>query len=527
MTKTLDDFVKKGHVRYMPPEIQAELKDRVPNCQGGPAEAMFWVLHGLTDYPTCKGCGVKLSSAHWEPFLKPEHRTNPNIKQGYRPFCGKSCAFKYGTKQENFKKTSIKRYGVEHPMQNPAVLMKVKATNIEKYGESHPMRWTGDKFLGIMRERYGTTVVRHVPEVHASIIETIAQKTTNELPKRIQQLEKEFDVRCLTNIKALGKIYRVYDITFIWRHSCGRTYESVISEKGIRRCPSCSASSTSTGEREVAEFIEALGIKIENRARGVIPPRELDIWIPEKKLAIEFDGTYWHSAKFEDKKKCLEKLELCEQNGIHLITLQEHLWVNRRELVKNRLRSILGKNEKLSARECSVAPISNAEAKQFLLANHLQGYARSSIQLGLFHENKLVSVATFARPRWAKTYDWELIRMASLAGVTVQGGASKLMKSFRRENPGTIISYADRCWSTGNVYRQLGFQFSHNTSPSYWWVHHFLGSYARYQTQKKKLPTLLGRLGKDFYPELTEEDNMRMAGFLPLYDRGNSVWILN
>lgn len=525
-SKTLQYFLEKKHVRYMPPPVKEELFALVPNCKGDAAEALFWVLNNISDYPSCEGCGEKLSSFHWEPFLKPQLRKDPNVKQGYRPFCGKSCAYKFGSKTENFKKTCVSRYGVDHPMKIPETVFKIKATNIDRYGEPHPMKWTGEKFLSAMRERYGTTVVRHIPHVHNSIIETIAQKTTEFLPERIEKIEEQFDVECLTDISKLGKIYRVYEIEFLWRHSCGREYESGISERGIRRCPSCS-SGTNAGEQEVADFIRGLGWEVVQRTKSVIAPRELDIWVPEANIAIEFDGTYWHSAKFQDKNKCLEKLEACDAKGIQLITLQEHLWVNKPNAVKNRLMSIFFKNPlRIAGRQTKVKRISSDEAKVFLATNHLQGSARSTVQYGLFLGDELVSVATFAKPRWAKKFDWELIRMASKPGVTVQGGASKLISAFRKEHSGSLISYADRCWSTGNVYRQVGFEFSHYTSPSYWWIHHHLGTYARYQTQKKKLPKLLGDLCKKFYPELSEDDNMRMAGFLPLYDRGNSVWVL-
>jgi chorismate mutase len=220
-------------------------------------------------------------------------------------------------------------------------------------------------------------------------------------------------------------------------------------------------------------------------------------------------------------------LERCEALGIQLITLQEHLWASSPEKVKARLRSILGVTTSIAGRKTKIVELSVEDATSFLKSNHLQGSAKSTVQLGLEHDGEIVMVATFGKPRWSKTHSWELIRMAAKQGVTVQGGASKLMKHFRASYDGSMLSYADRCWSTGNVYKKLGFAFSHNAAPSYWWVHHKLGIYSRYQTQKKKLERLLTDLGKDFYPELSEEDNMKLAGFIALFDRGNSVWVLD
>ena len=524
--KTLQHWIEKRHVRYMPDEIKAELKKKVPLCEGDAAEALFWVLNGLSDYPLCKGCRVKLSSFHWEPFLKPEHRNTPETKQGYRPFCGKSCAYLHGSKKVSYKKTCQERYGVDHPMQVPETITKIKETNLRKYGEESPFRWGSKKFEQALQKKYGVTKARHIPYVHTQTVETIAETTTRFLPKKVMELEEKFEVECITDIASLGKIYRIYDLSLEWRHRCGRIYFSNISERGIRMCPTCSAG-TSRGEQSVLKFVEELGLTAVSRDRTVIAPKELDIWIPEKRLAIEFDGTYWHSAKFESRSKSMEKLELCEKAGVKLITLQEHLWVHKPDHVLSRLRSILGKNESINGRKTKVTTLEQAASSRFLWDHHLQGPARASVHLGLQHEGELVAVATFGKPRWAKKYDWELIRMSFKSGVTVVGGAAKLIAAFRRDHAGSMVSYADRCWSTGNVYQQLGFRFSHVTQPSYWWCHHALGTYARYQTQKQKLDRLLTGLGKEFDPVLSEDDNMTRAGFLPIYDRGNSVWVLD
>lgn len=513
--RSLSYYLEKGHVRYIGKSALDELIARTPNCTGSNIERLYWLQHELIDYPTCKACKTSLSSNQWLP-----------TGAIYREYCGKSCAYLHGPKKESYEKTCLERYGVDHPMKTPEVISKIKVTNIQKYGEEFPMRWGSERWITSIEEKFGVRAARHLPNVHEKTIQSIAKKTTEFLPTRIKSLEALFDVSCETDIDALGEVGRVYDIDFSWKHTCGKSYTSGISERGIRRCPSCSAG-TSQGEQAVGNFIRSLGFDVVQRTKNIIAPREIDIWIPSKNLAIEFDGTYWHSAKFEGREKSMSKIKMCDDKGIRLITVQEHLWVNKPELVKSRLESILSLNtKKIPGRKTSIVEIGQETAKKFLAENHLQGSARASIYLGLFFDNELVEVATFGKPRWAKSHDWELIRMATKVGFTVQGGASKLISAFRKKHDGSLISYADRCWSTGNVYEKLGFKFMHHTAPSYWWIHHCLGAYARYQTQKKKLPRLLGDLKKPFFQELSEEDNMRQAGFLPLFDRGNSVWVL-
>jgi hypothetical protein len=171
-----------------------------------------------------------------------------------------------------------------------------------------------------------------------------------------------------------------------------------------------------------------------------------------------------------------------------------------------------------------VLPLTVAEAREFFSAAHLQGAGTSQINYGLFFNEELVAAASFSKPRFSTLATWELVRFATAPNTSVPGGAGKLLNAFTKAYPGAILSYADRCWSTGNLYRTLGFSFVHNSAPSYFWVS---GShvFSRYQTQKKKLARLLQSIGEQFDPDLSEVENMLRARFLKVYDRGNSVWL--
>jgi G:T-mismatch repair DNA endonuclease (very short patch repair protein) len=115
-----------------------------------------------------------------------------------------------------------------------------------------------------------------------------------------------------------------------WEHSCGKIFTSQISERGLRKCPRCSSGS-STAEREIGDILEQRGERILRRDRSL--GFEVDIYLPDRKIAIEYDGTYWHSTLFEDEKKCTKKLERATKAGIRLITVQEHCWAFEREKV--------------------------------------------------------------------------------------------------------------------------------------------------------------------------------------------------
>ena len=127
---------------------------------------------------------------------------------------------------------------------------------------------------------------------------------------------------------------------------------------------------------------------------------------------------------------------------------------------------------------------------------------------------------TFGKPRFNKNYQFQLIRYASKSGFRVIGGAGKLLKYFERNyNPKSIITYADRSYSQGNMYKQLGFNLQNISEPNYCYLNHDL-ILSRYQCQKSKLKNIL----KNFNPDLTQSENMQLNGFSTLYDCGNLIF---
>ena len=285
-------------------------------------------------------------------------------------------------------------------------------------------------------------------------------------------------------------------------------------------------SGTSHGEQEIAGFVKGIydGAVFEN-CRNVIAPYELDVYLPEKRVAIEFDGLFWHSeAVGKDEHYHLMKTEKCLERGIRLVHVFEDEWKEKREIVEDRIRSILGIGQKrIFARKCVVKAISAKESNEFLEHNHLQGCCNSSIRYGLFFNGELVAVMTFGKPRFNKNYDWELVRYASKIGCHIVGGASKLLARFRKNHFGSIVSYADRRYSDGHLYEKLGFVQVGVSKPSYCYVKG-AQKLNRYACQKHKLPALLG---DGYDEELSECDNMVANGWSQVHDCGNFIYVID
>lgn len=266
-------------------------------------------------------------------------------------------------------------------------------------------------------------------------------------------------------------------------------------------------------------------VTVENNRRSILPSkRELDIYLPEHHAAIELNGMWWHREEAKGKYFHVEKMDEAASVGIKLINIFDNqineenfdLWMS----------CILQKFKinvnKIYARKTEVKVIDNKSAKEFISQNHLQGgFAVGSVCLGLFYENKIVSVMTFGKSRFNSNYEWELIRFCNLAGVSVIGGASKLLKYFESNfNPTSIISYANLQWSDGGLYTTLGFTEIEKSEPSYWWCTRY-ESIPRYKCQKHKLKKLLN----NFDENLTEKQNMENNGFWRVFDCGNAVFV--
>ena len=254
--------------------------------------------------------------------------------------------------------------------------------------------------------------------------------------------------------------------------------------------------------------------------RKILCGKELDIVLPIQKLAIEYDGLYYHStASGKDKNYHVNKLDNTTTQGYQLFNIFEK--IDDLDIWKSMILNKLRQSRRIYARKCEVRRVDYHDIREFLAENHLQGAVTSPINYALYYEGELVEVMTFKRPRFTKDYDFELLRLCTKKGSTVVGGASKLFSAFRREYPtASVISYANRRWSRGDVYRQLGFDLLKVSAPNYWYVR---GDevISRYQAQKHKLPQLLG---EGFDPELSESENMLRAGFERIYDCGNLVF---
>ena len=258
--------------------------------------------------------------------------------------------------------------------------------------------------------------------------------------------------------------------------------------------------------------------------RSMVHPYELDIYIPDKKLAIEFNGTYWHSEAQKDRKYHQNKTIRCAKAGVRLIHIFEYEWEDehRRQKIETFL-DYLSKKEhiRIYGRNTTVKEINPKESAELLDKHHLQGSAPATIHIGCYHNDQLVGVMTLGKPRFNSKYQYEIVRLCFRLDTKVIGGTEKLFRYFiNKYKPESIITYCDISKFTGNVYTRIGFrpiQPKPITDPNYVWANPYTNEVIpRYRTQKHLLVKL--GLGSE---DMSESEILHSMGFYRIYDSGH------
>lgn len=519
-------ILKKSKRQYPEDSYKLFLKEilHMPN-EWTIAQKAWHYLHDSLEQPVCAVCSniCKFqSSEYWK-------------------WCSNSCMGKDPAVLSKKESTNIQKWGTKNPQSLESVKQKQKNSLIEKYGVDNYAKT--NEFLikskSIFKEKYGVDN----PSKNQKIIEKIKAKAKSRDYNKIRKKRTETYIKKygkthnkhfhLTdeNIKKLNDIDFLVDQHYNLKKSCCEIANDLgcsstpILKKLSKAGYTIKRYNTSSIENEIVEYIKTFTNSISYNSRTVIPPKEIDIYIPEKNTAIEINGTYWHSElNGKDKFYHLSKTDLCNQKGIRLWHIFDFEWNNKKDIVKSKISGIFNNHQKIAARKCLINTVSKEQKNSFLTENHLQGTAGSNIDLGLFFKDQLVCLMTFGKSRYNKNYQWEMVRFCSKQTYTIQGGASKLFSFFvKKYSPETIVSYADRRWSNGNLYNQLGFKLSHSSDPNYYYFNrstpHCIESRIKYQ--KHKLTSLF----KNVNIKKTEWEIMIENNYDRIWDCGNLVFV--
>lgn len=518
-------------------------------------EKVYMLINNLKSVPRCK-------NSNCNNLVKFK-----NSSIGYLEYCSRKCVSSDPKIKSMKEDSSIKKYGTKFPSQSNDVKDKIIKTNNIKYGGNSPMSNSEirKKSKDTLASNYGVDNPSRSNEISVKRIESFkcsgyrsSYRKTSLLKYGVEHpwMNKEIHKKTIDFFyksyrdRVISKISGDYDLLSIdktpstlMKFRCNKCncdfdilpyqfYYRINSNNPI--CTSCYpiSENSSISQVELYNFIRENynGVIVQND-KVKIKPYEIDIYLPELEIGFEFNGVFWHSDKFKDDKYHFKKHVASDNNNIKIYTIWEDDWNIKTEICKSFILNKISKSIKIGARKTRIMEVGYLDSKTFLENNHFQGDVKSSVRIGLYYKDELVSLMTFSRLRLPlvrnayKNKDkniniWELTRFCNKLNHTVVGGSSRLLNYFiLKYSPKEIQTYSDNLISNGDMYQRLGFEYVHTSNPGYWYVVNGIRKH-RFNWRKDRLV----KMGYDV--NKTESEIMGELGYYKIYNAGNKKWIM-
>lgn len=337
------------------------------------------------------------------------------------------------------KQTNLNRYGVENTYQNN--VDKIKQTKLEKYKDENYNNT--DKQQATMLKRYSVKCGYNTGIAEETIIKRYGAKgsASNKIKEKMKQ----------TNLEKYGVPY------FCMREEC-------YSKNGF---------TVSKANQRISEILT--NNSIQNELEFHIDNKSYDIHIINTNILIEINPTYTHNSTnvvwFHNSNRepitkdyHYNKTLLAKNNNYRCIHLWD--WDDIDKII-----NLLRPKQKLYARKCEMKEVNKKDCNEFLNKYHLQNSCKGQdIRLGLYYKNELIQIMTFGKPRYNKSYEYELLRLCTKPEYSIIGGSERLFYYFiKNYNPLSIISYCDNSKFNGEVYSKLGFKLKDFGQPAKHW----------------------------------------------------------
>jgi len=455
---------------------------------------------------------------------------------------GVDCVLNSEIIKEQIKQTNLEKYGAETPFESAIIVDKIKQTNVEKYGVEFPFQSEEirSKALKTSKERYGEDNMWMAREAYYLYT---GYKNPFSNPEVIQKIKKHyFDLYGKNHVKQKHLDSDVYDIL----HN-EEKFKSIISGKYLEQIadelqvsPGTVARSInfyncenllgkvqrSLWEIKIGEVLDKYNISYIQSSRKIIPPKEIDIYIPEYNVAIEINGLYWHSELSQGRGRYYhyDKFISCKDKGIHLYQFYDDELKNSYDIIISKILYLCKKHQHnhIGARKIKdISKLTNfTDEVKFLNDNHIQGRASNrNVSIGAFYEGNLVGVLT----GYNKNNIFNLTRYSTKKDYIFSGLFSKMLKYFINEYSfkGVIQTFSDNRHSNGNLYLQSGFYIAGHVPPTYFYTHDYHERYYPISFRKEKIEKIFNIDITD----KTEWQAMQELGYDRIWDAGKIKWI--
>ena len=409
----------------------------------------------------------------------------------------------YNKRYEKSKQTFIERYGVDNPAKSEEVKNKIKSTNIERYGVdvAAKNKSVKQKQRDTIKERYGDDI----PGPKASHLKFLKLRERQLMESNItwidyEQFRGKYDD---------GPIYYKFKC-----NKCNTEFEDDF-HSGFPICRKCNLSlnGKSKTEIELQDYVKSIYPgKVLCNDRTLLDGKELDIYLPDINVAIEYNGTYWHGYRndvkcsLSDFKKNIEfKRIACQERGVRLLTIDECDYLDRPDVFKKFIKDTICPRTRVYARQCDFKEITAKEAKDFLMQYHVNGYRAGYYNCGLYYNDELICVAVFGKH---KKYENECMRLCYKTGYSIVGGWEKIQKHFGKQ----FLHYVNLKYFPGENKTGCGYRF-------------FLKGqiFSRIQLQKSKLIKMFD----DYDDNVSDFVNCLRHNGIAIFDCGNDIRVYN
>ncbi len=370
-----------------------------------------------------------------------------------------------------------------------AVIALKNAESADGVEISKRLAGRSDEEKRLHRERISKAKVGSVPwniglsKENTPSLQTVAEKNRVHARRRFGWKDKPHLILQAAEVRS-DKLHLV-DFSMYEGKRSSLLFECVECKSRIKRslhvlryspdCPACVGTDTKP-QLELYEYVKSMSEDAILSDATFLRPRELDVHVPSKNVAIEYNGLYWHSEKFRDRSYHQQKSNACALKNTQLLHVYADDWEFRQSIVKSMIAHRLGKTKrKIQARKCSIRKVSSTERRQFFESSHLDGDTQSNISFGLEFEDKLVAVMSLRKPFHKKWHDRvEVARFATTLDTAVTGGLSRLTTHViawaKLEGYKGILTYVDGRVGEGVGYTRSGFVKYDDTPPMFWWT---------------------------------------------------------
>ncbi len=486
------------------------------------------VLENLGFHPACGVCGKNACF-------------NNNL---FSKWCSLSCGSKGTTKRgqehhlaspeirKKIRATTLEKYGVENVTQVASIKAKSAETCLRKYGATSFLGSDGarEKVEAGMIKKYGVKSNNQVDGFKQKLKENSLKKYGTEYPGQADEIKNR--TSALKKLNTVNRIIKANESQFTplfepseyrgsmdyhkWKcNKCETDFETNLRRANKIRCYVCSPllSGTSNLEINLFEWVKSLGVNVLSNDRKIIAPKELDIVLPDQKIAIEVNGNFWHSigndGKEIDTHEHAYKSFKSKSAGYELLHFFEDDLVDNLEIVYSIIRTKLGKSEKIDVNRLSAKLISKEEASGFFKRTHLRGKCLGSNFIGLYDGDALLACGAFLKSRLSKSANWEIVRFSTELNLEIYGALEKIISTFRSSNKGSILVKHDISSGSDDFLLKAGFRFEGTNPPDFCYIH------------RRDLLTRLGKNSLYKSRQLLLEE-----GYRQLWDCGQSVWVL-